>query len=266
MIYVAHIIDIFPTLVSNYFSPHEMLYKTAADFNQLKVFGSLFYSSTLPTNRKKFVPRASKCVFIGFKTRTKGYVLLNIQSREIFVFRDVIFYEHIFSYQKVKDISNKNDSHNILYQNPFTEYQLVLSQPSQAIFVAIVPCYNVEDNSNNDHALNIEVPEEICSYSDQNLNKAHETIQSIRMSTQKKRPPEYLKDYHCNLNVFNTSSKVKYHLNSVLSYNKLSPSYTSFVMFISSHVEPNTYSEAVKHDCWREAIHCEISASESNQT
>ena len=74
------------------------------------------------------------------------------------------------------------------------------------------------------------------------------------MSTRKKRPPKYLKDYHYNINVSNTSSKVKYPLNSVLSYNKLSPSYTSFVMSISSIVESNTYSEVVKHDCWRDAI------------
>jgi len=230
------------------------------------LFGSLCYSSTLPTNRKKFDQRASKCVFIGFKTGTKGYVLLNIQSREIFVSRDVVFYEHIFPYQKVEDTSNKTGSPNILDQNPFTEDQHVSSQPSQAIFVPIAPCDNVEDNCNNEHESNIEVLEEICSHSDQNLNEAHETIQSIRMSTQTKRPPEYLKDYHCNLNVSNTSSKVKYPLNSVLSYNKLSPSYSSFVMSISSHVEPNTYSEIMKHDCWRKAIQCEISALESNQT
>jgi len=66
------------------------------------------------------------------------------------------------------------------------------------------------------------------------------------MSTRTKRPPEYLKDYHCNLNVSNTSSKVKYPLNSFLPYNKLSP---SFAMSISSHVKPNTYSEVVKQDC-----------------
>jgi len=86
------------------------------------------------------------------------------------------------------------------------------------------------------------------------------------MSTRPKRPPEYLKNYHCNLNVSNTSSRVKYPLNSVLSYDKLSPSYKLFVMFISSHVEPNTYSKAVKYDCWRKVIQCEISALESNQT
>jgi len=74
------------------------------------------------------------------------------------------------------------------------------------------------------------------------------------MSTRTKRSPEYLKDYHCNLNVSNTSSRFKYPLNYVLSYNKLSSSYKYFVMSISSHVEPNTYFEAVKYDYWRKAI------------
>ena len=104
------------------------------------------------------------------------------------------------------------------------------------------------------------------SHRNQNFNENYETTQSIRMSTRIKRLPKYLKDYHCNLNVFNAFSRVKYPSNSILSYNKLSPSYKSFVMSLSSHVEPNTYSEAVKHDCWRKAIQCEISVLESNQT
>jgi len=99
-------------LVLNYSSPHEMFYKTATNFNGLKVFGSLYYASNLSTNRRKFDPRASKCVFIGFKRGTKGYVLLNIQSREFFVSRDVIFYEHVFPYQRVQDTSNET---NCLY-------------------------------------------------------------------------------------------------------------------------------------------------------
>jgi len=119
---------------------------------------------------------------------------------------------------------------------------------------------------NNDHESDIYILEKVCSHRDQNLNENHETTQSIRMSIRTKRPPEYLKDYHCNLNVSNTSSRVKYPLNFVSSYNKLSPSYKSFVISISSHVESNTYSEAVKYDCWRKAIQCEISALESNQT
>ena len=81
VIHVMYIINMLPTLVLNYSSPHEMLYKTKADFNGLKVFSSLCYANTLSTNRRKFDPRASKCLFIGFKRGTKGYILLNIQSR-----------------------------------------------------------------------------------------------------------------------------------------------------------------------------------------
>jgi len=84
------------------------------------------------------------------------------------------------------------------------------------------------------------------------------------MNTRTKRSHEYLKDYNCNLNVSNTFSRVKYPLNFVLSYNKLSSSYKSCIMSISSHFESNTYFEAVKYDSWKKTI--QISAFESNQT
>jgi len=129
------------------------------------------------------------------------------------VFRDVVYYEHVFLYQKVEDTNNKTNNPNILYQNPFTKDQPILSQSSQIIFVSIASCDNVEDNSNSDHESNIEVPEEICFHIDQNLNEAHEIIQSTQMSTRTKKPHEYLKDYHYNLNVSNTFSKVKHPLN-----------------------------------------------------
>ena len=201
------------------------------------------------------------------KKRTKRYILLNIQSREIFVSRDVVFYEHVFSYQRVQDTSNETNSPDIYDQILFVEDQPVLSQPSQVI---LAPCDNAP--CGNNYESHIEVPEEVCSHIDQNLNEDHdieqnsESDQSVRMSTRIKRPPEYLKDYHYNLNVSNTSSRLKYPLNSVLSYNNLSPSYKSFVMSLSSHVEPNTYFEVVKHDCWRKAMQREIYTLESNQT
>jgi len=173
-----------------------MLFKTDVDFNGLKVFGYLCYASTLSTNRRKFDPRASKCVFIGFQRGTKGYILLNIQSREIFVCRDVVFYERVFHYQRVQDTSNETNSPDINDQILFVEDQFVLSHPSQAILAPCdntpcdnTPCDNVENSSDNNCESQIEVSEEDCSHINQNLNEIHDIEQSsesdlfVRMST-----------------------------------------------------------------------------------
>ena len=47
--------------------------------------------------------------------------LLVVQSREIFVSRDVVFYEHVFSYQRVQDTSNETNSPDIDDQILFAE-------------------------------------------------------------------------------------------------------------------------------------------------
>ena len=70
--------NMFSTPILNYSSPCEMLYKSATNFNGLKVFKSSCYASTLSTNKRRFYLRASKCVFIGFKMGTKGYILQRI--------------------------------------------------------------------------------------------------------------------------------------------------------------------------------------------
>jgi len=107
---------------------------------------------------------------------------LNIQSREIFVSMDVVFYEHVFPYQRVQDTSNETNSSDINDQILFAEDQSVLSQPSQAILAPCdnTPCDNVENNSDNNCESEIKVLEEDCSHIDQNLNENHDIEQSSK--------------------------------------------------------------------------------------
>lgn len=60
------------------------------------MFGDLCYSSTLSAHRGKFDARAKECAFLGFKSRTKDYLMLDFTSRTILPFRNATFYD--FSY------------------------------------------------------------------------------------------------------------------------------------------------------------------------
>jgi hypothetical protein len=59
----------------------------------------LSYATTLQAHRTKYNSRARKCVFIGYKDGTKGYILYDLHSHDFFVSRNVVFYENHFPFK-----------------------------------------------------------------------------------------------------------------------------------------------------------------------
>jgi len=91
--------------------------------------------------------------------------------------RDVVFYEHVFPYQRVQDTSNETNNPNIYNQTLFTRDQPILSPSSQVI---LAPCDNVENNNNNkNYESDVEVTKEVCSHIDRNLIENHERKQNF---------------------------------------------------------------------------------------
>jgi len=84
--------------------PYELLlYKEKSDMSVLKIFGCLSFASTITINRNTFDFRSRKYIFLGFKTGVKEYIVLDISTRETFIFRDVIFHEETFIQLDNKD-------------------------------------------------------------------------------------------------------------------------------------------------------------------
>ena len=280
----VYLINRVPTPLLHNKSPYELLFQTLPQYSNLKVFGCLCYANTLLRNRLKFDPRAKPCIFIGYPYGMKGYKLYDLTLHQVFISRNVIFHENIFPYA-LQHAPSATDSvlpipvpvhESTLYSiDPFTSSSSNLDTTS--------PSSTTSSPSNFTSSLNsdsIITPSTLPSTShlpdSQPVINTDLTaqIQSVRKSSRVKHTPGYLQDYHCHLAASSTSestssstaSGTSYPLSSVLSYDHLSNSHKSFSLSVSTLVEPTSYTQAVKHAEWREAMHNEITALELNDT
>lgn len=75
-----------------------MLHNSLPDMNHIKLFGSICYESTVQNNRTKLSYRVRKSLFPGYVLGFKGVALLDPETKEVFISRNVTFYEHILRY------------------------------------------------------------------------------------------------------------------------------------------------------------------------
>jgi len=229
----------------------------------LRVFGCLCYVNTLSRNRHKFDARAKPCIFLGYPASVKGYKIYDLQSKSVFVSRDVKFHETIFPFALHSPYQQASTQ---------TSNTLVVPLPTQDV----VPYSSSYISSTSTH--NFATP----------ISSSHNSIilvsspspplvpipdHSHRKSLRVKQKPGYLQDYHCNLDASSSSipqssssSGIPYDIFVFLSYQNLSSNHKMFSLSVSSIVEPKYYHQAVKHAKWCEAMYNEIKALELNNT
>ncbi|XP_075101888.1 uncharacterized protein LOC142177312 [Nicotiana tabacum] len=77
---------------------YQILFGKPHVYDSLKVFGYFCYASTLAHNKGKFDPKAHACAFLGYSQHQKGYKLLELKPKTVFVSRDVKLYENHFPF------------------------------------------------------------------------------------------------------------------------------------------------------------------------
>jgi len=205
----------------------------------------------------------NRMIFIGYPSNSKGYKLYDLASKYIFVSRDVIFHEHIFPFDS--QLTNFNSTGCFVIPHPISDINSssptsVHSQPSVTHNTSHVLTHN---SSSFDTTIS----------SSLDLPVSSPPIPT-RHSTRVKHRLAYLQHYHCNLatqsalpisSTRHFSSK-QHDISSFLGYHNLTQSYKHFSCSVSSHIEPKSFSQAVKSPQWRDVMATEISALEANKT
>ena len=88
-----------------------MIYQTKPNYDHIKVSGSLCYAKTCLKGGDKFASRSRHCVFVGYLNGKKAWTLYDLEKRDFFESRDVVFYEEYFPLQRgelvIQDVAER---------------------------------------------------------------------------------------------------------------------------------------------------------------
>lgn len=239
----TYIINKLPSNLLQWKSPYEVLTSKQPTLSHLRVFGSLCYATVVDHHRKKLDAKAKKCNFIGYVFGCKGYKLYELSTGDVFISRDVQFYEDIFPYNSTSD-------------QPMLP--LPLPSSSTAFPDDLVPFI--------EHPLNSFDPVTIPQSDSTVLPSTSSTSASVpvRRSSRPHHDPVWHKDY-VTYSIPHSSvyTPPSYPYVQAACF---SDSYINFLSNLSQVHEPSSYVEVSKSPAWQKAMNNEITALEENNT
>jgi len=243
LVHATYIINRISSSILKDKSPHQLLFNQNPDFDSFKVFGSLCFASTLCSHRTKLASRARKSVFLGYKTGVKGLILFDLHTRQIFISRNVVFYEHVLPYKT--DPANQ-------FPHPSDRDFTTDTLP---MFVPHIESHN--HDSISDSPFTITTDHNDLPYLNQNppipdiLDHIDdvEPVPDIRKSQRVRTIHAKLQDYVCNSFTYQSTSSSSgslYPLSNFTSSHNLSSSQSHFTLSVTSRTEPKSYEEALQ--------------------
>lgn len=276
----AYLINKIPTPLLANRSPHELLLGSTPNYKNLRVFGCLCYAKNTSI-KNKYDSRAQPGIFIGYPFNHKGYKVLDLETKNIYVSRDIIFHETLFPFHDAlspqQDFLISTQSAHYFYDDDISDS----SPPSSSISPPVTADLPLHDHcepsspylTNTDSTPCLESNSPIRPSSDVSMPQStesspqyspHDCHSPPPRPTRTHRPPRWLDDYDCSINTCTAS--LAHPLTSSFHFSKFSPSHQRILASIISADEPRTFTEAMKHSHWKEAMATEVRALENNNT
>lgn len=185
ILHATFLMNKLPLSILNWKTPYLLLFNKEVNYNDLTCFGSLCYSTNVKQKGDKFTLRASKCIFLGFSPRQKGYKLYDLDKREVIVTRNVVFYEesYPFKYEPARQNVNTNEA-------PLPIVPVVQEECSDNMLVSTTTELNQPPCSPLDNSYNLEDVSE-------NLQSSSAAQILPRHSTRPRKQLAWMNDFEC---------------------------------------------------------------------
>ena len=117
------LINHMPTRIIHMQTPLQRLLGETPDYTFFKVFGCACWPNLRPYNNHKLAFRSKKCVFLGYSPLHKGYKCLHVPSNRVYISRDVVFNELVFSFSNLPPTASPSISSNFPFSlDQFEDY------------------------------------------------------------------------------------------------------------------------------------------------
>ncbi|KAJ0078370.1 hypothetical protein Patl1_36937 [Pistacia atlantica] len=121
------IINLLPTKVLDYSSPYQRLFHLSPNFTYFRSFGCQCFPYLCPYTPDKLSYHSTPCIFIGYCSNHKGFRCFDPSSRQVYISRNVIFYEGIFPAREQSIFTDSARCMDFVGNSP----TLLFSPPSQ---------------------------------------------------------------------------------------------------------------------------------------
>ncbi|XP_075074452.1 uncharacterized protein LOC142162050 [Nicotiana tabacum] len=125
----------------------------------------------------KFAERAKAVILIGYFETQKGYVLFDLDTKQFFTSRDVIFRESEFSFAK-KDGNSSLDAQEYIEEG-ILQFSLLHTQPGSNIYDRNVSTSTAEDMVVQDNRQNDLQDNNLLALHETNIDDMHEVPQNV---------------------------------------------------------------------------------------
>uniref|UniRef100_A0A803N438 GAG-pre-integrase domain-containing protein n=1 Tax=Chenopodium quinoa TaxID=63459 RepID=A0A803N438_CHEQI len=216
----------------------------------------------------KLQPRGIPCVFLGYPATQKGYRILNIQTKKIFVSRDVTFNETILPFQLTSldqymnpvptiltDKTNFNSAYVAeIYDSGFDNDIIGESDISSAFQNS-----SLSQHSSSIPPLSTSQPSQNSGVGSSSVEQSLENDCQVRQSSRLTKPPFWVKDY--------VQPKKRSELKiSNLATQDISQDFYCFMIVLEKNQDPIFYKNVVTDPNWVTSMNQELEQCEKNGT